>query len=158
MPVLRLADYLREDLVFAELPRLEKAAFLEAFAAAVAGLIECLDTQDLLDRLLAREAQQSTGVGGGLALPHAMVPGLPQTLLAVGRVEGGIDYAASDSNPADLFFLLLSPPEAAGEHLRVLARLARILDVEATLTQLREAHDGADLYRLLMAEDARHVY
>jgi PTS system nitrogen regulatory IIA component len=158
MPVLRLANYLREDLVFPDLPRLAKADFLKAFAAEVSERIEGLDPQDLLERLLAREAQQSTGIGGGLALPHAMVPGLPQTLLAVGRVEGGIDYAASDSQPSDLFFLLLSPPEVAGEHLRLLARVARILDVEAILARLRKASDAAELHRLLLAEDARHVY
>lgn len=158
MPVLRLADYLREDLVFPDLPRLAKADFLEVFAATLGERVEGLDAQDLLARLLAREAQQSTGVGGGLALPHAMLPGLRRTLLAVGRVEGGIDYDASDSQPADLFFLLLSPPEAAGEHLRVLARVARILDVAATLARLREARDAVELHRVLLAEDALHVY
>jgi len=158
MPVLRLSDYLREDLVLTELPTAEKDAFIAALAETVADRVDGVDASDLRERLLAREAQQSTGIGGGLALPHAMVPGLEETLLAVARVAGGIDYAASDARPADLFFLLLSPPESAGLHLRALARLARILDVESTLTRLREAEDAAELHRLLLAEDARHVY
>lgn len=158
MPVLRLSDYLREDLVLTDLPKVGKADFLAAFAAAAADRVDVLEAQDLAERLLAREAQQSTGIGGGLALPHALVPGLTETILAVARVAEGIDYAASDSRPADLFFLLLSPPESAGLHLRALARLARILDDESTLARLREAQDAAELHRLLLAEDDRHVY
>ena len=158
MPVLRLADYLRADLVFTDLPLLAKDAFLGAFAAAVVERIDGLDGDDLLGRLLAREAQQSTGIGGGLALPHAMVPGLARTHLAVSRLDSGIDFAASDSLPTDLFFLLLGPPEAAREHLRVLARVARVLDVESTLARLRQAPDAAEIHRLLLAEDALHVY
>lgn len=158
MPVLRLSDYLREELVLTDLERAEKDEFLAAFAAAVAERVDALEAGDLLERLLARESQQSTGIGGGLALPHAMVPGLTETILAVARVADGIDYDASDGLPADLFFLLLSPPEAAALHLRALARLARILDVDSTLTHLRTATDAAELHALLLTEDARHVY
>jgi len=153
-----LAEYLREDLVFPALRSGSKAAFLETFAAAVAAVVEDLDAGDLTERLRAREAEQSTGIGGGLALPHAMVPGLRGSLLAVARAPGGVEYAAPDAAPADLFFLLLSPPEAAHEHLRILARLARILDFDSTLTRLRAAEGAAELIRLLLDEDARHVY
>ena len=137
MPVLRLADYLREDLVLWDLPRLDKPAFVKELVAEVVARLPTVDERDLLDRLLAREAQQSTGIGDGLALPHAMVPGLEQTLLIVGRANAGLDFAALDAQPVDLLFLLLSPPDAADEHLRVLARLARIIGAEATLAQRR---------------------
>jgi len=158
MPTLRLAEYLREDLVFPDLPTGSKSEFLERLSASVAAAVEELAGDDLAAHLAAREEQQSTGIGGGLALPHAMVPGLRQTLVAVARVPGGIEFAALDGEPADLFFLLLSPPEAAHEHLRILARLARILDFDSTLTRLRAAEGAAELIRLLLDEDARHVY
>jgi PTS system nitrogen regulatory IIA component len=157
MPVLRLADYLREDLVLWDLPVLEKTAFIEEFAAQVAERLPALNSQDLAARLLAREAEQTTGIGSGLALPHAMVPGLPQTLLVVGRAQPDLDFAALDSRPVDLLFLLLSPPEAAALHLRVLARLARIIDSETTLATLRSATEPAEFYQMLLAEDARHA-
>ncbi len=158
MPVLRLADYLREDLVFWDLPALDKPAFMTNFVARVATRVPTVDEWALLDQLLAREAQQSTGIGGGLALPHAMVPGLDQTVLVVGRIDEGLDFAALDSQPVDLVFLLLGPPGAAAEHLRVLARLARIIDAEETLATLRSADGPEELFDLLIAEDARHVY
>jgi mannitol/fructose-specific phosphotransferase system IIA component (Ntr-type) len=157
MPILRLADYLREDLVLWDLPHLDKPAFIEAFVAEVATRLPVVDAAELLDRLLAREAEQSTGVGGGLALPHAIVPGLEKTVLVVGRAGEGLDFAALDSQPVDLFFLLLSPPDAADEHLRLLARVARIIIAEEMLAKLRSAPGPQELFRLLIEEDARHV-
>ena len=158
MPVLRLADYLREDLVLWDLPRLEKSAFMEALVAEVKARLPVVDEPELLERLLAREAQQSTGIGGGLALPHAMVHGLEQTQLVVARVGESLDFAALDSEPVDLLFLLLSPEDARHEHLRLLARLARIVSPEETLAELRSAAGPEELFRMLLEQDARHVY
>jgi PTS system nitrogen regulatory IIA component len=157
MPVLRLADYLRDDLVIFDLPQLEKGELMRSLAAEVATRLPNVDEILLLERLNEREEQQSTGIGHGLALPHAMLPGLERTVVVVGRAGGGLDFAALDAQPVDLLFLLLSPPEASRDHLRVLARLARILDDEETLARLRTAADAAELFALLLAEDARHA-
>ena len=157
MPVLRLADYLRDDLVIFDLPQLAKGELMRSLAAEVAARLPNVDEALLLERLNEREEQQSTGIGHGLALPHAMLPGLERTIVVVGRASRGLDFAALDAQPVDLFFLLLSPPEGTRDHLRVLARLARILDDEATLARLRTAADAAELFALLLAEDARHA-
>jgi PTS system nitrogen regulatory IIA component len=87
-----------------------------------------------------------------------MAPGLDQTVLVVGRIDEGLDFAALDSQPVDLVFLLLSPSGAIAEHLRVLARLARIITAKETLAMLRSADGPEELFDLLIAEDARHVY
>ena len=157
MPVLRLADYLRDDLVIFDLPQLAKGELMRSLAAEVAARLPNVDEALLLERLNEREEQQSTGIGHGLALPHAMLPGLERTIVVVGRAGSGLDFAALDAQPVDLFFLLLSPPEGTRDHLRVLARLARIIDDEATLARLRTAADAAELFALLLAEDARHA-
>jgi mannitol/fructose-specific phosphotransferase system IIA component (Ntr-type) len=157
MPMLRLADYLREDLVLWDLPFLDKPTFLTALAAEVAARLPGLDAEALVARLLEREEQQSTGVGNGLALPHAMLPGLEKTVVAVGRTREGVDFAALDSEPVDIFFLLLSAQDAHTEHLRVLARLARIIAPEETLEKLRSATGPEELFQMLLEEDARHA-
>jgi PTS system nitrogen regulatory IIA component len=157
MPVLRLADYLRDDLVIFDLPQLAKGELMRSLAAEVAARLPNVDEALLLERLNEREEQQSTGIGHGLALPHAMLPGLERSIVVVGRASSGLDFAALDAQPVDLFFLLLSPPEGTRDHLRVLARLARILDDEATLARLRTAADAAELFAMLLAEDARHA-
>jgi PTS system nitrogen regulatory IIA component len=158
MPMVSLGDHLREDLVLWDLPGPDKASALKALTAEVAARVPHLDAEALLDRLLAREAEGSTGIGGGLALPHATVGGLEKTLLVVGRAREGIDFAALDAEPVDLFFLLLSPPDEEDQHLRLLARLARIFAPEATLNRLRSATGPQALFQMLLEEDARHVY
>lgn len=158
MPTLRLGDYLQENLVLWNLPSLGKAAFIEDLVARVVAVLPAVDGQELLDRLREREAQQSTGIGDGLALPHALVRGLERTTLVVGRCREGLDYAALDSQPVDMLFLLLSPEDARGEHLRLLARLARIVSPEETLAELRSAKGPEELFRMLLEQDARHAY
>jgi len=157
MPVLRLADYLRDDLVIFDLQQLDKGELMRSLAAEVAARLPNVDEALLLERLNEREEQQSTGIGHGLALPHAMLPGLERTVVVVGRADRGLDFAALDARPVDLFFLLLSPIGGTSEHLRVLARLARILDDEETLARLRAATDADELFAALLAEDARHA-
>ncbi len=79
-------------------------------------------------------------------------------MLLVGRCLEGLDFAALDSLPVDLFFLLLSPPDAKDEHLRLLARVARIVTPEETLAELRGAEGPEELFEMLLEQDARHVY
>jgi PTS system nitrogen regulatory IIA component len=85
------------------------------------------------------------------------VPGLDRTHLVVGRAREGLDFAALDSEPVDLVFLLLSPPEAQVQHLRLLARMARIFVRESLLERLRTAAGPEELLAMLLEEDARHV-
>jgi PTS system nitrogen regulatory IIA component len=158
VPTLRLGDYLQEKLVLWDLPALDKPSFMKDLVARVVALLPQLDEQELLDRLLEREAQQSTGIGAGLALPHAIVGGLERTTLVVCRCRDGLDFASLDSKPVDLLFLLLSPEDASEEHLRLLARLARIVSPEETLTELRRAAGPEELFRMLLEQDGRHVY
>ena len=158
MPTLRLGDYLREELVFWDLPSLDKQSFIEDLVARVVAVLPAVGEKELLDRLLEREAQQSTGIGDGLALPHAFVHGLERTALVVGRCREGLDFDALDSQPVDLLFLLLSPEDAKDVHLRLLARLARIVSPEETLVRLRTAEGPEELFRMLLEQDARHVY
>jgi PTS system nitrogen regulatory IIA component len=158
MPMLRLADYLREDLVLWELPGLDKPSFLKALAAESAARVPAVDEEELLARLIEREAERSTGVGGGLALPHARVSGLERTVLLVGWLRDGLDFGAPDGRPVDLLFVLLSPADASSEHLRLLARVARIFAPEGVLEKLRAAPGPKQLFQLLLEEDARHVY
>ena len=158
MPMLSLADYLRRDLVLCDLPHTDKPSLLKALASEVATRLSAVDEAALLEGLLAREAEQSTGIGGGLALPHATVAGLEKSELVVVRTSEGVDFAALDSRPVDLLFLLLSPPGTEAQHLRLLARLARIFVPEETLERLRSAKGPEELFRMLLEVDAQHVY
>jgi PTS system nitrogen regulatory IIA component len=157
MPTIHLCDYLQPDFLVWDLAAADKAAVLAALARRVSALVPDIEEVTVLALLEEREAVQSTGIGGGLALPHAMVPDLPRPMLLVARLSPPVEYDALDDAPVDLLFLLLGAPEETRRHVRVLARLARVVGRADFLDQLRAAEDAAEAYRLLLEEDAGHV-
>jgi nitrogen PTS system EIIA component len=113
-----------------------------------------LKASDMLDALLAREAVGSTGVGYGVAVPHARVAGVTRLRGVFVRVEHAVEFGAVDDRPVDLIFALFAPPEASGEHLRALARVSRILRQAELREQLRKAR-SADAIHALLTQEAR---
>jgi PTS system fructose-specific IIA component len=103
-------------------------------------------------RLLEREAAATTALGGGIALPHARTSHCPSPRLAVARLVPALDFDASDAIPVDLVFLLLGPPEAPGEHVKLLARIARLAQRESILADLRGARDEPEFRAILGRE------
>jgi len=108
-----------------------------------------LDAGAVLDALTAREQASSTGVGGGVALPHARLAGLDRMRGVFIRLETPVEFDAVDGAPVDLIFALFAPPDAGAEHLRTLARVARLLRQKDVRQQLRQARTHDALYALL---------
>ncbi len=108
-----------------------------------------LDAGVVLDALLAREQAGSTGVGGGVALPHARLPGLDRMRGVFIRLEAPVAFDAIDGAPVDLIFALFAPTDAGAEHLRALARVARLLRQKELRQQLRQARTPDAIYALL---------
>ena len=120
----------------------------------VAARVHRLKAGVVFDALLQREATGSTGVGHGVAIPHALVYGIDRIHGVFVRLKPAIDYAAVDDEPVDLVFALLAPPSDAADHLRSLARTARALRSADLRRQLRSAN-GADALRALLSREAR---
>ena len=120
----------------------------------VAARVHRLKAGTVFDALLQREAVASTGIGHGVAIPHALVAGLDRIRGVFVRLKPAIDYAAVDDEPVDLVFALLAPPDAAADHLRSLARTARALRSSDLRRQLRLAN-GPDALRALLTREAR---
>ncbi|MFI4935424.1 MAG: PTS IIA-like nitrogen regulatory protein PtsN [Caulobacterales bacterium] len=108
----------------------------------------------VFDALMEREAAGSTGVGYGVAVPHARLAGLTRLRGVFVRLEQPIAFEAVDDLPVDLIFALFAPPEASGEHLRALARVSRQLRQADLREQLRKAR-SADAIHALLAREAR---
>jgi PTS system nitrogen regulatory IIA component len=113
-----------------------------------------LKRSDVLEALLEREAAGSTGVGYGVAVPHARLAGIERLRGVFVRLEQPIEFQAVDERPVDLIFALFAPPDAGGEHLRALARVSRVLRQADLREQLRQAH-GADAIHALLVQEAR---
>jgi len=99
----------------------------------------------------AREAQMATGMPGGIGLPHARSSFVTAPSLAVGKVAAGVDFGAPDG-PATLVFLIAAPTEGDGDHLKILAALARRLVHESFRTSLKDAGDAATVADIVTRE------
>jgi PTS system nitrogen regulatory IIA component len=113
-----------------------------------------IEPQPVLDALVRRERAGSTGVGGGVALPHARLEGLERTHGVFMRLDLPVAFDAVDDQPVDLFFALFAPVDAGADHLRALARVSRLLRSGELRQQLRVARSPDALFALL-AQEAR---
>jgi nitrogen PTS system EIIA component len=154
---LKLSDILVEAHVTAELTATDKAGALREIAGHLVAHNPDLglDQAQVLAALMERERLGSTGVGQGVAIPHARIPNLPQLYSVFARSKPGIAFDAIDQQPVTLFFLLLVPESAAGVHLKALSRIARLLKNDDFRRQLLELGDAKAIYRTLLDEDAK---
>jgi len=118
---------------------------LSAVAAAQTGQEE----RTVLDLLLARERLGSTGVGAGIAIPHAKLAGLTQLSAVFARFREPIEFDAVDGRPVDLVFLLLAPDAAGSDHLKALALVSRLLRDHRVCARLRGADSVEAIYAVL---------
>src|SRR5581483_7182551 len=118
---------------------------LAARAAALSGQNE----RQILEILTRREKLGSTAIGNGIAIPHGKMPNLTQLFGMFARLDRAIDFEALDGQPVDLIFLLLAPEAAGADHLKALARVARLLRDGDVAHKLRESRDAAALYSVL---------
>ena len=106
----------------------------------------------VLDALMEREAEGSTGVGHGVGVPHARLRNLAKMRAVFVRLDPPVDFDAVDEQPVDLLFALFAPSEAGSEHLRALARVSRLLRKPELREQLRAARSADAIYALLVQE------
>lgn len=117
--------------------------------AAKAALLTGQNERSVFEVLLQREKLGSTGVGNGIAIPHGKLPKLEQLFGLFARLDRPIDFDALDGQPVDLIFLLLAPEAAGADHLKALARVARLLRDPDTARKLRESRDAEAIYAVL---------
>ena len=118
---------------------------LAAHAAELTGQNE----RAVLEVLMQREKLGSTAVGYGVAIPHGKLPKLDAMFGLFARLARPVDFEALDGQPVDLIFLLLAPEAAGADHLKALARVARLLREPQTASKLRESEDATALYAVL---------
>ncbi|RKY34524.1 MAG: PTS sugar transporter subunit IIA [Candidatus Omnitrophota bacterium] len=119
-----------------------------------AGVIRNKDV--LYKVLLEREALGSTGIGQGVAIPHAKSDGVKKLVAAFGISKEGVDFASLDGEPVYIFFLIAAPDDCAGPHLKALARISRILKDKCVRDLLRDAVDAKAILKIIKQEDLRN--
>ncbi len=153
-PAPTLATLIGEEHIMLRLRANDKPRLIQELsrrAAAVLGL----PPAEIAAALAAREALGSTGVGNGIAVPHAQLPALPATAGFFAQLERPVDFSAIDGRPVDLVFLLLGPPRARTEHLALLAAGTRRLRERSVADALRRAGSAAEARGLLVGDSGR---
>lgn len=137
------------DAVLACVKASGKKALLAELAGRAAALYK-LDERRLFDRLLERERLGSTGIGGGIAIPHGRMAGMDKPVGLFARLGHPVDFDSIDERPVDTVFLLLAPEGAGADHLKALARVSRLLRDRSLVEKLRATENADALYALLV--------
>src|SRR5262245_3574130 len=151
-----MGDLLKRDGIIPSLQAKTKKQALQELADHAALVTGCPE-RDILEALLQRERLGSTGLGRGIAIPHAKLKGLDRITCLFARLEEPIEFEALDNEPVDLIFVLLAPEHASGDHLKALARISRLLREPSALDRLRSARDKAGIYAILTQPLTSHA-
>jgi nitrogen PTS system EIIA component len=148
---MKISDFLSPSNVMIDVAAADKQKLLLALARKAGAVIDVAPEQ-ILAELQKREELGSTGVGGGVALPHARFQQVGQPTGMLLRLRKPIGFDAVDEEPVDIIFLLLLPETSEGEQLGALAAIARKLRNPEVTAALRDARDNAEMYQVLVHE------
>jgi PTS system fructose-specific IIA component/PTS system nitrogen regulatory IIA component len=154
---MEFASLIPPEVILDQLKATEKEVALGEMTQALvaAGRIDAESAPAVVEALMSREELGSTGIGKGVAVPHAKHESVRGLVGAFARSREGIEFAALDGQPVHLVFLLLSSKDTSGQHLEALAKVARLVRDDRFCRFLREAKDEKELAELLQEADAR---
>lgn len=159
---MKILDFLRPELVVADIHGRDKHAVLGELAAHIAEHIGeaypeigPIAAEPLHRVLMERERLASTAIGEGVAIPHGKM-GIGRLIGCVALSRTGIDFESIDARPTHLFFVLVAPENSTGIHLKALARISRLFKDPDFRTRLIQAKDAAEMFRAIADEDAKY--
>jgi mannitol/fructose-specific phosphotransferase system IIA component (Ntr-type) len=154
---MRLSEFLRDDFILLRLEARDvEGVVREVSAQATRAGVGAGSVIE--EKLLERERLHPTVMGSGLAIPHATVPGLDAPVVGVALAgDEPIPFGGSDQEPVRVFFVLLSPPGREREHVKLLARICRLMRHEGFMDSLEAAPNARKVIEIIQTIDAQHV-
>lgn len=153
---MKFSDFVVVDAIRSDVEATTKEAVIREMASALvdAGRIKATDLDGIVRAIMKREDLGSTGIGRGVAVPHTKHPGVGKLVGTVAVSHEGIDFDSLDGDPVQLIFLLVSPPDRPGDHLRALENISRQLRDDAFCRELKAARAPGEIQQLLEAADS----
>ena len=152
---MKILDVLKKEAIISELEAKQKRDVLEEMVNDIVSRSDGLDKDILLEVLLEREKLGSTGIGNGIAIPHGKLKNLSNMIVSFGRSLEGVDFQSLDNKPAYMFFVILAPEDSTASHLKILARISRLLKDPSFRRNLMKASNRDDIYKTIAEEDRK---
>lgn len=152
---MKFSDFICEKAIRAELSSDNKEDVINELVGSLlqAGEINADEKADIIAAIMKREELGSTGIGRGVAVPHTKHPGVAKLVGTVGVSVDGVDFNSLDGEKVQLFFLLISPPDRPGDHLRALENISKQLRDETFCRFLKQSRTSEDIHQLLEEAD-----
>lgn len=156
---MKFSDFVSADAIRSRVSAHTKEGVIREMAQALvdAGSIAAGDLESIVKAIMKREDLGSTGIGRGVAVPHTKHPSVSRLVGTVAVSHDGVDFESLDGEPVQLFFLLVSPPDRPGDHLRALENISRQLRDDTFCQQLKAAKGAGDIQHLLVEADSHGV-
>jgi PTS system nitrogen regulatory IIA component len=149
---MKILEVLQKEAILENLASTDKKGILEELVAPVARVAK-VSEEGLVNVLLERERLGSTGIGGGVGIPHGKLKNLDNIILGFGRSKQGVDFESMDGKPTHVFFLLVTPENSTGLHLKMLARISRLLKDESFKERLINASGQDEIFAIIQEAD-----
>jgi PTS system fructose-specific IIA component/PTS system nitrogen regulatory IIA component len=152
---MKFSDFICREAIRTNLEATEKKAVIRAMAMSLveAGKIHEKDYESIVEAILKREELGSTGIGRGVAVPHTKHPSIDTLIGTVAISENGVNFDSLDGEKVHLLFLLVSPPDRPGDHLRALENISRQLRDDTFCRFLKQSKKPEDVWQLLEEAD-----
>lgn len=149
---MKILDVLKLEAILVDLKAQDKKGVIEELAAPVAR-ISGTRPHDLVRVLMERERLGSTGIGNGIGIPHGKLKTIDRLLMGFGLSREGVDFDSMDQRPTHIFFLLVTPENSTGLHLKLLARISKLLKDEPFKQQIMSAANREEILAAIMERD-----
>ncbi len=149
---MNFSQLLDRNAIIANITSINKKGVIEELSNAVSTATTA-SAKDIARVLMEREQLGSTGIGGGIAIPHGKLDTVKDIRIGFGLSKNGVEYDSLDNKPVHLFFVLLTPENSAGGHLKVLAQISRLLKMDQFKKKLLAADSADMIYEIITEQD-----
>ncbi len=152
---MKFCDFVKPEAIRAELTARDKEGVIRELVASLveSGMLDAANQASIVEAIMKREELGSTGIGRGIAVPHTKHPSVDRLVGTVGVSQDGVDFRSLDGEKVQLFFLLVSPPDRPGDHLRALENISRQLRDDTFCRFLKQSKTSEDIQQLLEEAD-----
>ena len=154
---MELSKLLTPDRICVPLSATDKTGVITGLIDLLAARGALLDRDAALDAVLKREAERTTGIGYGLAIPHGKSDGCDRLIMAAGKPAQPVDFQSLDDRPVTFVVLLVSPPDQTGPHIQALARISRLMNLEEFRIAVDQAPSAEELHQAIVACEASEL-